>query len=51
MLEERRDGINGNGKDRRRIFFGGDFNKSLQIAELQGGWIPADHVGRIGQPL
>jgi hypothetical protein len=51
VLEEGGKGIDGDWEDRRGVRPGGNFNQGLQVTELQGSRIPADHVSGIGQAL
>ena len=50
-LEEGGKGIDWDWEDDRGVLLGGNFNQGLQVTELQGDRIPADHVGGIGQAL
>ena len=49
LLQERGDRIDRDREDGGRVFLGRDFHQSLQVTELQGRRVSADHLGGIGQ--
>ena len=50
-LDEGREDVNGDRKDRGRVLFSGDLHQSLQIPQLERDRVLAHDIGRIGQAL